>query len=156
MSGLKVLADKVCPRCRGSFNRHRNPMGRLEDVAIFKRRKYCSLHCANQRERPKHWETYHWRARQHRKQMCEACRATTQLHAHHVDGNPQNNEPTNIQTLCVHCHNFLHATAARRGRTEPGRMPCLVSETESLTGWTDSKPLATDKYQQWRQQHGNY
>jgi len=23
-------------------------------------------------------------------------------------------------------------------------------------GWTDLKPLATDKYQQWLEQHGNY
>ena len=124
----KAEPEKFCMRCgmvfqRTTFN------GRLEDLGVFKRRKYCSLRCSSTRDRPGHWETYHWRARKHRKSSCEACGSTDQLHAHHVDGEPQNNEPSNIQTLCVYCHNFLHATADRLGWTEPGRLP-------SLLGWT--------------------
>ena len=101
-----------------------------EDLGGFKRRKYCSLKCANTRVRPSHWGTYHWRARKHRKSYCEACGSTELLHAHHVDGNPKNNSKQNIQTLCVYCHNFLHATAERRGLMVPGRLPQVV-------GWTD-------------------
>jgi len=124
----KAEPEKFCMRCgmvfqRTTFN------GRLEDLGVFKRRKYCSLRCSSTRDRPGHWETYHWRARKHRKSSCEACGSTDQLHAHHVDGEPQNNEPSNIQTLCVYCHNFLHATADRLGWTEPGRLPLLL-------GWT--------------------
>jgi hypothetical protein len=122
--------EKSCERC-GSRMRRKRFNGRLEDMGAFKRRRYCSLHCANQRDRPKHWETYHWRARQHRKSSCEACGSMEALHAHHVDGQPENNEPSNIQTLCVFCHNFLHATAERLGWTQPGRLPPLE------TGWTD-------------------
>lgn len=128
--------EKFCERCGTAFSRRRFN-GRLEDLGVFKRRKYCSLHCANQRERPRHWETYHWRARKHRGPSCEACGSTQKLHAHHVDGSPQNNEPSNIQTLCAYCHNFLHATADRLGWTEPGRLPQL------RTGRTDLEASET-------------
>ena len=128
--------EKFCERCGGQYSRRRSN-GRLEDLSVFKRRKYCSLHCANQRERPRHWETYHWRARRHRKSSCEACGSTQKLHAHHVDGSPQNNEPDNIQTLCSYCHHFLHATADRLNWTEPGRLPPL------RTGWTDLEASET-------------
>ena len=120
----KLDAEKSCARCGIPMTRHFYG-DRLEDRGVFKRRKYCSLHCANQRTRPKHWETYHWRARKHRKSSCEACGSTEKLHAHHVDGQPKNSDAENIQTLCVHCHNFLHATAGRRGWDEPGRMPWI-------------------------------
>lgn len=123
--------EKFCERCGVKMERKRFG-GRLEDLGVFKRRKFCSLTCANTRERPEHWGTYHWRARLHRGSSCEACGSTEKLHAHHVDGQPPNNEPSNIQTLCVYCHNFLHATADRRGWTQPGRMPAL--------GWTDLEP----------------
>ena len=126
----KAELPKSCKRCGREFRRKRYLHGRLEDLGVFKRRKYCSLSCANTRDRPSHWETYHWRARKHRKSQCEACGTTANLHAHHVDGEPKNNDPDNIQTLCVSCHNFLHATAERLGWTQPGRLP-------PLRGWTD-------------------
>jgi hypothetical protein len=113
--------EKSCKQCNAPMERKRFD-GRLEDLGAFKRRKYCSLRCANTRDRPSHWGTYHWRARNHRKSSCEACGSTDALHAHHVDGKPENNEPANIQTLCVWCHNFLHATAERLGWIEPGRL----------------------------------
>lgn len=142
----KAEPEKSCERCgalfqRGIFN------GRLEDLGVFKRRRFCSLRCANTKVRPAHWGTYHWRARQHRKSSCEACGSTDQLHAHHVDGEPQNNEPSNIQTLCVFCHNFLHATADRLGWTEPGRLP-------SLLGWTACELLAMQSYRKLRKSSG--
>ena len=121
---------KYCKCCKAEMVRQRFN-GRLEDLAVFNRRKYCSLSCANTRVRPSHWETYHWRARKHRGLSCEACGSTEKLHAHHVDGDPKNNEANNIQTLCVFCHNFLHATADRLGWTTPGRLP------QFPLGWTD-------------------
>lgn len=126
--------EKYCERC--GIRMERNLFGgRLEDLGVFKRRKFCSLHCANTKDRPEHWETYHWRARKHRKLLCEACGSTDNLHAHHVDGNPKNNDSSNIQTLCTFCHGFLHATAKRHGWTQPGRLP-------NLLGWTDSRDSA--------------
>ena len=117
--------EKYCQMCGVRLER-KVYNGVLEDLGAFRRRKYCSLTCANTRKRPKHWETYHWRARHHRGATCEACGAKTSLHAHHIDGNPENNDPANIQTLCVHCHGFLHQTAKRRGWTFAGRMPGLT------------------------------
>lgn len=115
---------KFCELCGTSYRR-KMFNGRLEDLGVFKRRKYCSIRCASTRERPGHWGTYHWRARRHRKSSCEACGSRELLHAHHADGRPENNDPANIQTLCVFCHNFLHATADRLGWIEPGRLPSL-------------------------------
>lgn len=120
----KQEPEKYCDHCGIRLER-KVYNGVLEDMGAFKRRKYCSLTCANSRKRPAHWETYHWRARKHRKNYCEACGATTSLHAHHVDGQPENNKAENIQTLCTHCHHFLHATADRMGWERPGRLPNL-------------------------------
>jgi hypothetical protein len=38
------------------------------------------------------------------------------------------------------------------------KMPVSASEMLMLwpIEWTDLKPLETDKFQQWQQQHGNY
>jgi hypothetical protein len=33
-------------------------------------------------------------------------RLSRQLEVDHIDGNPYNNDPTNLQTLCVMCHIF--------------------------------------------------
>lgn len=118
----KAEPEKFCKLCGTAFQR-RTFSGRLEDLGVFKRRQFCSLACANTKERPDHWGTYHWRARKHRLPSCEACGSMDKLHAHHVDGQPENNSASNIQTLCVYCHNFLHATADRLGWTQPGRLP---------------------------------
>lgn len=127
----KVEPEKYCDTCGIRLERKRmQTNGRLEDLGVFKRRKHCSLSCANTKEGNVKRGTYHWRARKHRKSSCEACGLTDQLHAHHVDGNRKNNEAENIQTLCVFCHNFLHALADRLGWTAPGRLPRLI-------GWTD-------------------
>ena len=134
----KAEPEKYCERC-GAVMRRQTFNGRLEDLGAFKKRKYCSLSCSNTRDRPKHWETYHWRARKHRGSSCEACGSTDALHAHHVDGRPENNSSENIQTLCVYCHNFLHAAAERRGWTQPGRLP-------SLLGWTALRPSETPSF----------
>lgn len=120
-----VEPEKFCKRCNVVMERRRFN-GRLEDLGVFKRRNYCSLRCANMRDRPKHWETYHWRARQHRQASCEACGSTDRLHVHHVDRKPENNDPSNLQTLCIFCHNFLHATVDRLGWTHPVRLPKIV------------------------------
>jgi hypothetical protein len=77
--------------------------------------KYCSKPCAARRERPGGealWSKLHKAARKLRGPKCEACGAKKDLHAHHVDGDPTNNDPANIQTLCGACHHFVHAAAA--------------------------------------------
>lgn len=115
---------KFC-ECCGSVM-HRKRFGeRLEDLSVFKKRRFCSLTCANTRtDLTKHG--YSWRARKHLKKKCEACGYAKVLQAHHIDQDKANNEPENIQTLCKHCHDFWHTTARRLGRAVAGRMASLV------------------------------
>jgi hypothetical protein len=54
---------------------------------------------------------------------------------------------------------FGGSTNPFRG-TEIGRLPlnpCWVEELMGWPlGWTDLKPLETDKFQQWQHSHGNF
>jgi hypothetical protein len=115
---------KFCECCGTEMLRKRFS-GRLEDLSVFMKRRFCSLSCANTRtDLTKHG--YSWRARKHLKKKCEACSYARALQAHHIDQDKTNNEPENIQTLCKHCHDFWHTTAKRIGRTVAGRMPRLA------------------------------
>lgn len=35
---------------------------------------------------------------------CQMCRSINQLEVHHIDGNPLNNDPENLITICKRCH----------------------------------------------------
>jgi hypothetical protein len=121
----KLDPTKSCDHCGVKLQRRMIGL-RLEDRSVFLRRKYCSLTCANSKRRPLTKHGYSWRARKHLKPTCEGCGHPKSLEAHHVDQDKSNNVPTNIQTLCTHCHDFWHATAKRLGRDIAGRMPPLT------------------------------
>ena len=115
--------EKYCEQCgtrveRKTFN------GRLEDLGVFKRRKYCDQVCmANAFVSDAPCEgTLHKRARQFLGTSCEFCGATMRLQAHHKDTNPQNNSPENIQTLCISCHASYHHRVRRVGAMAHGSM----------------------------------
>ncbi len=36
------------------------------------------------------------------------CKPVFKLEVHHIDTNPENNNPQNLVTLCNHCHQFFH------------------------------------------------
>lgn len=121
----KQEPKKHCELC-GTVMLRKRYQGRLEDLSVFMRRRFCSLRCANTRtDLTKHG--YSWRARKHLKTKCEACGYTRALQAHHINQSIKDNRPENIQTLCKHCHDFWHTTAKRLGKTVAGRMPSLVS-----------------------------
>lgn len=44
------------------------------------------------------------KARKQRKDYCEKCGGTENLHIDHKDGNRSNNDSNNLQTLCKACH----------------------------------------------------
>ncbi|MCK5613525.1 HNH endonuclease [Candidatus Pacearchaeota archaeon] len=116
--------DKTCTRCGESFVRLED-----ENKGAFKRRIYCSDECNwkhKEETRPPGWKKSHYESRKLRGDSCEACGLSDSLHAHHVDGNPDNNNPENIQTLCRWCHAFRHALSDRLDLDEPGKMPKLV------------------------------
>ena len=51
---------------------------------------------------------YH-KARQHRGPICQDCGSDQDLHIHHLDENPWNNDPANLRTLCRGCHKQVHS-----------------------------------------------
>jgi hypothetical protein len=113
----KLDPIKHCEICGMEMTRKRYN-GRLEDRGVFLRRRRCSQACANSRQEVKK-DTAHWRARQHRKpmcEMCEMCGTATDLHVHHVDRDPWNNDPANLRTLCSSCHLTLHWREDREKR----------------------------------------
>lgn len=127
--------EKYCQQC-GTILTRKTFNGRLEDLGVFKRRKYCDTTCmanAFVSDAPCKG-TLHQRARKFRGKRCEFCGATTRLQAHHKDTNPQNNSPENIQTLCVSCHASYHHRVRRAGGTAIGsataRAPRHRSRTE--------------------------
>jgi hypothetical protein len=127
-------ATKCCAKCGQTMSRRRYG-GRLEDLSVFQRRKFCSLSCANSKAEVGKQGNL-WRARKHAKPSCEACGERRSLHVHHVNQVQSDNRPENLQTLCKWCHNFLHATAKRLGLSVAGRMVCLALRPESPNEWT--------------------
>jgi hypothetical protein len=69
--------------------------------------------------------------RKHRKDYCEntdgrlgyvcesVIRIPAQLEVDHIDGNPKNNDPSNLQTLCSLCHKYK--TLMQKDYSTPGR-----------------------------------
>jgi len=98
--------SKPCDWCGVTLSRNRFN-GRLEDLSVFRRRRFCSISCAKMKKQVG-WSMLHKRARAHLKQCCETCGGTNLLAAHHKDKTTTNNDPSNIQTLCVHCHARHH------------------------------------------------
>lgn len=122
----KPAAQKNCETCASLLVRKHNESGRLEDLGTFRRRRFCSLSCAN--SRPKGGQSrkaYHYAARKERGPACECCGTAKRLHVHHVDEDWKNNVPENLQTLCIFCHQFWHATHRRLGVKPLRRMPRL-------------------------------
>lgn len=101
-----------CKHCKKVLTRKRFN-GRLEDLTVFKRRIYCNQSCMargmagvikvmsdknSRRQSAKTVAT-----------ACNLCGATSNLQVHHQDENPQNNEPSNLRTLCPSCHRRCHS-----------------------------------------------
>jgi hypothetical protein len=103
----KADPEKLCETCGEPMERKRYN-GRLEDRTRFLERKHCSQSCANTRTEIQP-NSHRWRARQIRKRdACEECRTKLDLHVHHKDRNPANNDPSNLAVLCASCHLKLH------------------------------------------------
>lgn len=123
-SDIKPTLEKHCAECGAAFSRKRFASGRLEDFAVFNRRLYCSLSCANLQSKGGDSRTrWHVRAQEHRKSSCESCGSTAKLHVHHCDENWRNNDPSNLQTLCESCHRSWHITQRNAGVKPAGRKP---------------------------------
>ena len=141
----KPTPEKRCSTCGARLLRKRYNE-RLEDLGAFKRRRFCSLSCANSRSKGGlSRKAFHAQARKHMKPACESCGGKNQRHVHHVDEDWTNNKPANLQTLCAFCHQFWHAMHRRLGVKPSMRMPPLLSPlpTEPTPEWDDCAPTAT-------------
>jgi len=67
----------------------------------------------------KNWDrwTHNWRKAMkpyqlHKKDHCERCpfipEHSVQLDVHHIDLNHDNNDPSNLMTVCANCHRMIH------------------------------------------------
>jgi len=104
----ELLGDKLCDRCGSMMTRKRYGK-RLEDAGVFRKRRFCSLSCANKRG---NWGSSsaarHRASQKFRRDYCEECGQKDHLHVHHVDENHHNNDPSNLKTLCPRCHKLAH------------------------------------------------
>lgn len=113
--------DPRCVMCRTRLTTNpRGPAGGIRRGGLL----YCSLECYRERREGKTTRGVALKAaRRHRGEQCDACGALEGLVVHHCDGDWRNNAPSNLQTLCVVCHNAWHTDANRAGRGAAGRMP---------------------------------
>jgi hypothetical protein len=123
---------RSCETCGKPFYRRQSPCGVWESAPCFSRRRFCSLSCANSRSKggPSR-KAFHARARKSRGRRCECCGTDRRLHVHHVNEDWRDNSPGNLQTLCIFCHQFWHATHRRLGIVPTQRMPPLFSRSSS-------------------------
>jgi len=108
---------KYCKYCGKQLHRKRFN-GRLEDLSVFKNRKYCDRECMKKaflKVGDKYNQTFsnaHTTARKINnlilhKDFCEICGSKNNLDIHHKDGNWQNNNLDNLICLCRSCHTKL-------------------------------------------------
>lgn len=129
----KAAEPRQCETCSTTLERRRNEAGRLEGFRDFTRRRFCSLSCANSRSKGgESRNVYLFHARKLLRPACEACGATENRQAHHVNTDWRDNSPENVQTLCLFCHHFWHAMHERLGMTPTQRMPKLASPSPTV------------------------
>ena len=115
---IKETPLRYCQYCGVKLERKIFSNGRLEDVAVFCKRKYCNRLCmrkdwlkkekGNQTYRNAHITAQKINELILHKTVCENCGKIGKLDVHHIDNDYQNNEPSNLMVLCRSCHNKEH------------------------------------------------
>lgn len=100
---------KYCEQCGDLLTRKRYN-GRMEDMSVFLRRRYCDQKCfaLGQTKDEPTLAALRKRSVKFRGDVCEQCGAADSLDVHHLDLNPSNNELSNLMTLCGSCHTKWH------------------------------------------------
>ena len=124
---------KHCKAC-GERLKLRTVNGRTEDTARLRQRTFCNRACMTEhmegRTKVANDRNGRRQAAKAVKPRCEMCgRSPSRLHVHHRDDDPQNNHPSNLQTLCPSCHRRCHSP----NFTETGeqRKPCRLCSRPS-------------------------
>ena len=114
---------KNCMHCGARLERKFFSNGRLEDMGVFMRRKYCAKKCNIEAQKLKphkknpQWMTAHYHARNKKPQSdCEACGASKKTDVHHLNLNWRDNSQENLVRLCRSCHIKIHRSNLRELR----------------------------------------
>ena len=115
---IKDTPLRYCQYCGAKLERKVFSKGRLEDVAVFCKRKYCDRMCmrrdwltkekSNQTYRNAHTTAQKINELILQRTECEICGKSSRLDVHHIDDDYQNNEPSNLMVLCRSCHSKEH------------------------------------------------
>ncbi len=97
--------QKICERCNETFTWK----GRRKTKA-YEKARFCSRRCANNRQShwDKHAKCYRVIAFRHWDKACIVCGHNKVVEVHHLDGDRENNEPTNLVPLCPTHHVMMH------------------------------------------------
>ncbi len=125
---------RYCQCCKARLRRKVFASGRLEDMGVFTRRKYCDQLCMAQGmvKESVGKAQHHHRARKHKKPACERCGSVSNLHVHHKDEDYTNDDPENLETVCATCHGKEHGP--KRGNTFAGRQWLLKTDLAEIWG----------------------
>lgn len=149
--GRKALAvePKNCSNCSKPLERQRYN-GQLEDRTRYASRRFCGLACsgaAHRSDAPS--ETVIRRRYTHlRGTICETCQSDQQIQLHHIDSNPENNDPTNLMTLCAPCHARWHWEHGKKASAKTNPVCCVVCGKEER--WRIKRGMCQMHYQRWK------
>lgn len=133
----RIYVDpRTCENCEDQFVRTRYPGGRLESLGEFHKRRFCSRECYwewNQGENHHNYVDGFRRGHDwgylrysdgtyvHRAVMEEKLGRPLESHehVHHIDHDPTNNDPSNLELLSNSHHKSHHAK--QRERDDCGR-----------------------------------
>lgn len=116
---IKPDPEKFCAFCGKKMARVRFESGRLEDLAAFSRRKYCSRECmrkgfvkagkTGQDYRPAHQSAKRLAFDVlNLEKKCVVCGSTRNIDVHHIDKDFRNNTAENLMIVCRSCHMKIH------------------------------------------------
>lgn len=123
---MEIIA-RICEYCGKEFTL--NPRMGINWADKTRRGRFCGVNCKiesqkgkrvsvgtefkktktkqDQKNHPRYlngiWSYQRWR-----KASCENCESRENLHVHHLDRNRENNELSNLRTLCKDCHWEYH------------------------------------------------
>lgn len=114
----RTIPEHHCVYCGKKMER-RCVNGKLEDLSVFKRRKYCSKECMRKAFVKTNGDGQlsgpaHHSARMimylinGKEKVCEVCGSNKNVDVHHKDRNPNNNAESNLMLVCRSCHNKIH------------------------------------------------
>ncbi len=110
----KFTAEKQCAFCEKTFI--------VSTLKQFENQQTCSYSCSNKmfRRGSDHgnWKSYDDKSRktdfyrrlcfEHHGKKCVVCEERLAVDVHHLDGDHQNNEVTNLIPLCANHHRYMH------------------------------------------------